>query len=92
MKVVCTSDEWFPMAELENDRDMVSHCLTTPISLSKRESQASMGPEYVIEVTQKEFNKYYRLMSEVRAMSAMFLDRREWRKSNLMGGMIDRQI
>ena len=83
MKVVCTSDDWFPMAELENDRDMVAHCLTTPIKLAKRDSQASMGPEHVIEVTQKEFNKYYRLMSEVRTMSAMFLDRRDWREHEL---------
>jgi len=72
MKVICNSVEWYPIAELDSDKEYLEH---------------EFCQKYIIEVTQEEYDAYDKIVNELHRMSEMFLDRvdeaREKRKNNV---------
>lgn len=72
MKVVCNRAEWYPIAELLSDKEYFEN---------------DFWQNYVIEVTQEEYDAYDKIVNELHRMSEMFLDRvdeaREKRKNNV---------
>ena len=84
MKVLCTEDEWWPMADLDTDRETIQLYLQTPIKQSERDwPYSSGGPEYISEVTKRELREYLRLKRRIKKMSNMFLDRKDEREQSL---------
>lgn len=60
MKVVCNGAEWYPVAELMTDTEYLEH---------------EFWQNYVIEVTQEEYDAYDKIVNELHRMSEMFLAR-----------------